>query len=125
MKFSTVIATLSCSLFVLANAISHEELDTKAVLNSFSNNYLANDIIESNNKDKRGLGIGDVIPFLGGCKCDNYWYCQYCKPMNLVYESTCVPYCESNSGKGKKYKNMDACKKDFCGDHFECHKDCF
>ena len=53
------------------------------------------------------------------------WYKIYCTGMEQVNRTVCVPYCEYNSGRGKKYTNMNACKKDFCNDHWQCHKDCY
>ena len=53
------------------------------------------------------------------------FYKVYCAGMEQVYKTVCVPYCRSNSGRGKKYANQNACIKDFCNDHWECHKDCY
>ena len=135
MKFLSTIAIICSSMLVFGDVIENGKLNTKAALNnlydskSLSENlqYFAlqqlNDDVDVNTLSKRGKGGGfQDIPHND---CENFWYGTYCMGMEQIYRTVCVPYCELNSGRGKKYANQNACKKDFCNDHWECHKDCY
>ncbi|ORX86601.1 hypothetical protein BCR32DRAFT_275243 [Anaeromyces robustus] len=111
-------------IFVLSKSVKKPKINNKEILNKISSKVFFEAISDEilNNDDISLDKRQGEIPMPGLGNCENYWYNMYCIPMELIYRTTCVPYCELNIGK---YKNMDECYEDFCHDHRECHLDCF
>jgi len=93
-----------------------------------NNDNIINVLYNEENKNNFNKLMKNFITLLyspdNGCtNCSNAGN-QYCITSNAEFISLCVPYCDKNSGKNKKYINKIACYKKLCFEDFRCNKEC-